>query len=670
MVADVAAGRARAAASAFGFEHHGASIEEMADSDCDVVHVLLPPALHVEATSAMLRAGKHVLVEKPITIDHASAASLAQLARDQGVALGVNHNFLFGRHYQQVRDLVSSGAIGKLDRLEIDWLLELPFIKHGPFDNWIVSAPVNPLFEIGAHPFAFALDLLGSFKLISAQARSPVDLPSGIPVPRRWTITGESATASICIHISFLPGHAERSLRVRGGGGSINYDYGRDILSVAKSVTDNPMLDSRATARSTASQLRKQASRDYWRRVRSAVTGLPGSNPFEESIFSSISAFYSRLPGELDERHSADFGSQTIALCEEAAEVSGLGQPSKAALSIPMPKPLRAPDVLVVGGTGFIGRKLIEKLTSAGHSVRVASRSARHAAMVFRNQPVEIFAGHHGTPQSAQAMLDGIRTVYHLAKCEGKRWQDYVDGDLNPTTVLGLAAAKGKVERFIYTGTIDSYNSASSSTTIDNDTSTDRRIDARNLYARSKAACEKALRSIEAEHGLPLVVMRPGIVIGPGAPPFHLGVGRFTSATRVEFWGRGENKLPLVHVDDVADALASAATADGMAGKSFLIVGPPLLSAQEYVRALEQAARIRIEQMRRSPWRFWIADFAKEAVKHLIRHPNRRRSTLHDWRCKTHSSAYDSNPTSAAINWRPISDRQLLIQRGIVDAVE
>jgi nucleoside-diphosphate-sugar epimerase/predicted dehydrogenase len=671
VIGDAAASRAEAAAKLHGFTHAVTSIEAMAASDCDVVHILLPPTLHAQAALAMIRAGKSVLIEKPYVLDGAEAEALVQAAEQAGVAIGVNHNFLFGSNYQRLRDLVRTGGLGRIDDLRVDWHYQLPFIKHGPFDNWIVSAPANPLFEIGAHPIAFALDLLGGLTLDHVEASDFVTLPSGIIVPQRWRILGRGPQGSaVTLSLAFTPGHESRALVARGTGGAIRYDFGRDIGLVERTRTDNPMLDAHKVAKDTLTQLKAQAGPDLRRRVRHALAKHPAATPFDECIFNSIRAFYEgRASGTTDPRHAASFGGETVRLAGEIAAKAGQGEPSRAPISVTLPEPAKPSDVLVVGGTGFIGRALVKRLLSEGRGVRVMTRGARGAALAMRGLPVEIFAGHHGDPAALESALAGIKTVYHLAKAEGRRWQDYVEGDITPTKALGEAAAKAGVERLIYTGTIDSYDSASAANSIDNTTPVDRRIAGRNLYARSKAACEAALREIAARTGLKLVIMRPGIVIGAGSPPAHLGVGRFTSDTQVDFWGDGTNMLPFVHVDDVADALARAATAPGIDGQDFLISGPPLLSARDYVSALEQAAGTTIEAKPGSPLRFWMADAVKEAAKNAVRHPNARKSTLHDWQCRAHVSRYDASGTEAALGWHPINAREELIQRGIVEAV-
>ena len=669
VIGDVSGGRAAKAVRDFGFAGEVSSIEAMATSDCDVVHVLLPPALHETAVRAMLNAGKSAFVEKPFVLDSASAFTLADIADRNGLMLGINHNFLFGRNYQPLRDLVRSGGLGRIDAVSVDWHYQLPFIKHGPFDNWIVSAPVNPLFEIAPHPLAFALDLVGQVEIDHADAGDFVDLPSGIAMPQRWRALGRSPQGSVAINIALTAGHESRTLTVRGEGGAIRYDFGRDLGVVERRKSDNPMLDAYMVGRAAVADLKDQLGPDLRRRIRAALGKQPASAPFEESIDRSIATFYENLNGTIDSRHQARFGAETIRLAETIAQKAGFDRPTGAALSIPMPVPLRASNILVVGGTGFIGRALVKRLLDDGHGVRVLTRGAAGAALALSGLPVEIVAGDHGNEAVLTTALDGIETVYHLAKCEGRRWQDYVEGDIAPTRALGKAAARAGVRRFIYTGTIDSYDSASPARRIDNRTPVDPRISTRNLYARSKAACEATLREIARDDGLNLVIMRPAIVIGAGSPPAHLGVGRFISETEVEFWGDGNNKLPFVHVDDVADALTRAAAASNIDGKTFLLSSPPLLSARDYVAALQEYSGSRIIARAGSPFRLWLSDFVKESAKALVRHPNRRSSTLHDWACRTHRARYDATETESALGWRPIDDAEALRQRGIAEAV-
>ena len=116
-VCDVSKERASQVASAFGIGRVITSVDELIASDCDVVHVLLPPFLHEDVTRRLLEAGKSVFVEKPMGLSAGECKALAELAASRGLRLGVNHNFLFMPGYEAMRRDAASGALGTLDHL-------------------------------------------------------------------------------------------------------------------------------------------------------------------------------------------------------------------------------------------------------------------------------------------------------------------------------------------------------------------------------------------------------------------------------------------------------------------------------------------------------------------------------------------------------------------------
>ena len=124
-----------------------------------------------------------------------------------------------------------------------------------------------------------------------------------------------------------------------------------------------------------------------------------------------------------------------------------------------------------------------------------------------------------------------------------------------------------------------------------------------------------------------------------------------------------------MRVEDVVEALVSAKDRQGIEGASLLVTGPPILSAREYVAELVKHGGTATGDRGRSAFRYWIADLVKEGAKNLVRHPNRRWPSLHDWRCRSHAARYDSRETESALDWHPVADATTLIQRGIVDVV-
>jgi predicted dehydrogenase len=111
--------QARAVAARLGIPTaHGSYEALLADPDVDAVYIPLPNHLHAEWTIAAARAGKHILCEKPMALTAADAERMIAAARDAGVHL--MEAFMYRHHpsWVAVRDLVTSGRIGRLTAIQ------------------------------------------------------------------------------------------------------------------------------------------------------------------------------------------------------------------------------------------------------------------------------------------------------------------------------------------------------------------------------------------------------------------------------------------------------------------------------------------------------------------------------------------------------------------------
>jgi nucleoside-diphosphate-sugar epimerase len=171
------------------------------------------------------------------------------------------------------------------------------------------------------------------------------------------------------------------------------------------------------------------------------------------------------------------------------------------------------------------------------------------------------------------------------------------------------------------------------------------------------------------ERKLPVVVARPGIVIGRGGSPFHWGVGMWHHGAICRLWGDGNNPLPLVLVEDVAAGLVRLLDAPSVEGESFNFVADPCLSAREYMTELERAAGVKLDVQPTAIGKFYLTDMIKWMIKLLIRHPERRRPSYRDWESRTQRAVFDCSKAKRVLNWQPTSDRNEVVRRGIVEPV-
>ena len=657
---------AEAFASAWGVPAYSSLEAMLAEQRVNVVHILVPPDLHFELGKTALELGAHVFLEKPMCTSAEETSELVRTASAKGLTIGVNHSMLFEGAFQRLRKSVHGGELGPIDHVNISYFVELPFIRVGPFNNWMLREPGNALLEIGPHPISGLLDLIGVPDKIDVKADRDIVVPGGARVYRRWRIHAEAGRTTADVNINLAPGFPQRTVAVRGLLGAALADLDANTCTVDRRQPASPDFERRSRSLETASQLREQAQATFSDYLLSKAKVRKRGNPYQVSILDSISSFYEglRSPAGLDPRISGDFGNAVISTCEAIIAKAKL----KPGLERAPVKPRNAikPNILVLGGTGFIGRQLIKQLLDEGHTVRAAARGSSLQLEELGSERLEIVRADMRSQPDLDRILDGVDYVFHLATSDAKTWDEFVEREIEPARALASACLKRGVKRLIYTGTIDSLYAGSRAGTITEQTPVDRNIKRRNYYARAKAAVEDVLLTMHRDQGLPVVILRPGIVIGRGGNPFHWGVGRWTSEGVVETWGEGTNKLPLVLVDDVAAGLVKAMSAPGIEGRTYNLVDQPLLSACDYVAGLEELGGFKVDIHRRSIWRYYLSDFVKWPIKLLTGHPDGSRvPSYSDWESRTQKAHWDTKLAREELGWTPISDRARMISEGI-----
>ncbi|MGP3949260.1 Gfo/Idh/MocA family protein [Streptomyces sp. 7N604] len=131
----------------------------LADETVDAVYVPLPAALHAEWVEAALQADKHVLAEKPLTLEPARTASLFQLAGERRVALMENVMFVHHHQHDVVRKLVAEGAIGELRSFHSEFTVPRRATDDIRYDPGLGG---GALWDTGVYPVRAAMHLLES----------------------------------------------------------------------------------------------------------------------------------------------------------------------------------------------------------------------------------------------------------------------------------------------------------------------------------------------------------------------------------------------------------------------------------------------------------------------------------------------------------------------------
>lgn len=134
----------------------------------DLVVITTPVTSHVDLTTVCLRAGKHVVVEKPFVATEAEGRALVALAKQRGVFLSVYQNRRWDADFVTVSDLIASGKLGKVVEFETHFDRWVPERPSAAEDSWQErKAPgVGVLHDFGSHLFDQAVVLFGMPKWV------------------------------------------------------------------------------------------------------------------------------------------------------------------------------------------------------------------------------------------------------------------------------------------------------------------------------------------------------------------------------------------------------------------------------------------------------------------------------------------------------------------------
>lgn len=224
-------------------------------------------------------------------------------------------------------------------------------------------------------------------------------------------------------------------------------------------------------------------------------------------------------------------------------------------------------NVLITGGTGFIGSHLADQLHAGGHTLRVLVR-ASSSNRYLKHLPVEYVTGNFDDPESLRDAVSGVDVIYHVAGLTAARnREEYFRGNQIATRNL-LTAVKQynpDVRRLVH---VSSQAAAGPAPDAEHPTTELDAMRPITTYGASKAAAEEEVRRAMSE--LPLTIVRPPAVYGPR----DAEIFRFFSMVAkgvAPLIGFDHKLVSLVHVEDLVRGFIQAAESPRAEGEVYFI---------------------------------------------------------------------------------------------------
>ena len=148
---------------------HGSYEALAADDDIDIVYIATPHPMHAENALLLLEHGKHVLIEKPFTLNADQAIAVRDLARAKGLLAMEAMWTRYLPHMIRIREIIESGTLGEIRAVFADHTQR---ISDDPAHRLnALELGGGALLDLGIYPVSFAWDMLGAPTSIAATAR-------------------------------------------------------------------------------------------------------------------------------------------------------------------------------------------------------------------------------------------------------------------------------------------------------------------------------------------------------------------------------------------------------------------------------------------------------------------------------------------------------------------
>ncbi len=245
-------------------------------------------------------------------------------------------------------------------------------------------------------------------------------------------------------------------------------------------------------------------------------------------------------------------------------------------------------SALVSGATGFLGSHLLTKLRGKGFRVRALARRTSDIAGLLRSG-VDISEGDVADRQSLRRAMAGQQLVFHTAgkvSDWGSRqefWQANVEGTANVIS----ACREAGVKRLIHVSSLTVLGLPRSGARVDEKTPIADSV--RDFYTISKIAGERLVREAHGSHGLETVVIRPGVIWGPGDTTILPRLITLLRRGQLIFIGCGDNQLGLSHVENLSQGIILAAQTPSAVGQIYHLTDGEEITARTAFCALAVA---------------------------------------------------------------------------------
>jgi nucleoside-diphosphate-sugar epimerase len=315
--------------------------------------------------------------------------------------------------------------------------------------------------------------------------------------------------------------------------------------------------------------------------------------------------------------------------------------------------------VLVTGAGGFLGSRVVACLRERGFRnircfVRAAGEGVRRklASDHGSDTRIELFQGNLLSQEDCAAAAENVSVIFHLAAGRGEK--SFADAVMNSvvTTRNLLNACRGqhRLRRFVNISSFSVYTNPRQALVLDETCPVEAHPELREAYCFAKVKQDGIVTEYAKEFGIPYVIVRPGVVYGPGNLAIHSRVGIDTFGVFMHMGG--SNPVPFTYVDNCAEAIVLAGIIEGIDGEAFNVVDDDLPTSRQflslYKRNVRQFSSLYVPRTVSYGLCYLWERYAEWSEGQLPPTFNRRR-----WRTFWKKTYYSNEKLKRLVGWHP-----------------
>ena len=636
-IADINEERARNLAVRFGVRRTFPSLAELLKASPDVVHVLTPPDAHADSAIEAIRGGAHVLVEKPLATKLEDCDRIAAAAKDTGKMVCVGHSLLRDPFVVQALQIVRSGRIGEVvavDHFRSQFYMPYP---GGEFPYQYRDGGF-PFRDLGVHSLYLIEAFLGKIN----DATLHLGLPSrdGCPLYKDWRVVVRCGRGMAQVFLSWNIMPLQDVLVIHGTRGVIR----ADVMGMSVTVRKKGRLPGAAE--------RVLNTFNDGRRMMAQVTGnvlrvLGKKIRRYHGLQEIVAEFYEAIrtggtpPVTIEQARPIIEWTERIACQADEAKSRYVSRFATQGTA----------KTLVTGATGFIGRHLLNRLLSERDRVRILVRHDPGEDLMNDNR-VEVFLGNLGNSEDVDRAVRGVSEVFHLGATIDGWAEDFQCATVAGTQNVVDSVLHHGVQKLIYMSSLSVIHAAAAGNgaKIAEDWPLESYPESRGLYSQTKLEAEQIVAAAVRDCKLPAIILRPGEVVGPDRP-FLSGAAAIEAGSRLVVMGNGRFTLPVIWVEDLADAIMAAAGSDLFDGMVLHLVDPAALSQDEVAKYYLAATGKRKKIVHAPLALLYFAAFGADRVFRLLG----RNAPLTPYRLRSAIGRreFDCSAAANALSWQP-----------------